>query len=202
MNMVLSEKQKRLWEIIKSYMEEKGVSPTYETLRIEYGVKSLASIASLIKKLVRKGFVQVIPGVHHGIRILKTSENQDLIKKPLIGMSAAGRPVLAEQNIEDQIEFSVNAVNAITDYFLKVKGDSMIGAGINDGDFAAGKENTQPNNGDIVVFMIDNESTIKRFYKEKDFIVLKAANENYPNIIINNTDYAAVVGKVVGVLKK
>ena len=199
----LSPRQRDLWEILKETMEEDRESPTYNQLAQKLNVKSLASVVSLLKALVRKGFIQIMPGVHRGIRLLKTDENSNLIKKYLIGTSAGGPPILAEQNIEDEIEFSAGAFNTIPDYFLKVKGDSMIGAGINDGDLVAVKQNIQPNNGDIVVFMVDNESTIKRYYKEEGFIVLKPANENYPNIVLKDTgDYSTVQGKIVGVFKK
>jgi len=182
MGELLTAKQKELWEIIKDFIKQNKVPPTYEQLRDALKVKSLATVAARLKMLVRKGFIQVMPGVARGIKLLKTSEDQVLIRKPLLGTSAAGPPVLAEENIEKEIEFDADAVNSIPDFFLKVKGDSMIGAGINDGNLIAVKQNVQPNNGDIVVYMVDNESTIKRFYQGKDCIILKATNDNYPNI--------------------
>jgi repressor LexA len=199
----LSPRQRELWEILKETMEKDGASPTYDNLAKKLNVKSLASVASLLKALVRKGFIQIMPGVHHGIRLLKTDENSNLIKRPLLGMSAAGAPILADEYIEDYIDFSVNAVTEIPDFFLRVRGDSMINIGIDNGDLVAVKKISQPDNGDVVVFLLNNESTIKRFYKENGTIILKAENEKYPNIVIKDTgDYSAVQGKIVGVFKK
>ena len=203
MSKKLTSRQKELWEELKKSMQspEDG-SPTYKKLAEKLGVTSLATISLHLQALARKGYIQIMRGAHCGIKLLKTNEDQTLIRKPLLGTSAAGMPILAEENIEEDIEFDANAVNSIPDFFLKVKGDSMIGVGINNGDLVAVKQNVQVKDGDIVVYLVDNESTIKRFYHGNDCIILKPANDNYPNIIIKDTgNYSAVVGKVVGVLK-
>ena len=199
----LTSKQEKLLDIINNHLKERGEAPTYKELSEKLGLKSVATIALHIKALARKGYIQSVAGVHRGIRILREYKDQGFFNVPVLGVTAGGPPILAEENIRSREQVSVNSVTAVPDFLLEVKGDSMIEAGINNGDLVAVKKDTAIQNGDIVVFLIDEESTVKRYYKERDCIILKPANQNYPNITIKDDGrYLAPVGKVVGVIKK
>jgi len=125
-----------------------------------------------------------------------------MIKIPLVGRVAAGAPILAEENIEEYLTFprSMIPANSERDIFaLRVTGDSMIDAKINDGDIAIIKKTSTAENGDIVVALIDDEATLKYFYKEKDHIRLEPANAKYKPIITKN---AIIIGKLIGLYRR
>jgi len=125
-----------------------------------------------------------------------------MIKIPLVGRVAAGAPILAEENIEEYLTFPRNMIpaNSERDIFaLRVTGDSMIDAKINDGDIAIIKKTSTAENGDIVVALIDDEATLKYFYKEKDHIRLEPANAKYKPIITKN---AIIIGKLIGLYRR
>jgi len=198
----LTERQKELLKVISDYYAENKKAPTYEEMKKKLNVKSLATIALHLKALQRKSYIQVVSG-HRGIRVLRVNENEDSIQIPILGSTAAGSPILVQEHIKGYEAVSSATVDYIPDFLLEVKGDSMIDAGINNGDLVAVKKGINIQDGDIVVFMIDDESTVKRFYKKDNCIVLKPENKNYPNIIIKNDGkYVSPVGKVVGVIKK
>jgi repressor LexA len=203
MSKYLTSQQEKLLELINDYLLEYGQAPTYKELSEKLDVRSLATIALHIKALARKGYIQVVPGAHRGIRVMRAHKDQDFFEVPVIGVTAGGPPILAEENVKNYEKLNASAFTGIPDFLLEVKGDSMIEAGINEGDLVAVKKDAKIENGDIVVFMVEDESTVKRFYREKDCVILKPANKNYPNIIIKDDGrYLAPVGKVVGVLKK
>ncbi|OIN95680.1 repressor LexA [Candidatus Desantisbacteria bacterium CG1_02_38_46] len=198
----LTVRQKEILKRINEYFSEHQIAPTYKELAERMKVNSLATIAKYIKVLVRKGFLQLLPG-HRGIIILRSSEDENLLKVPILGTTAGGPPILAQENIKGYETVSTGTFVYIPDFLLEVKGDSMLEAGINNGDLVAVKKGINIQNGDIVVFLVDEESTVKRFYREGGNIILKPANPNYPNIVIRDDGrYLSPIGKVVGVIKK
>jgi len=198
----LTARQKEVLEFINEYLSERQESPAYREIAEKIGVKSLATIALHVKALERKGFLQRVPGFR-GLNVLRASEDKDTIKIPIRGTTAGGSPLLAQENIQGYETVSPGSFGYTPDFLLAVKGDSMTEAGINNGDLVAIKRGINIQNGDIVVFMIEEESTVKRFYREGGSIILKPANSNYPNIVIKDDGkYLAPVGKVVGVIKK
>ena len=148
--------------------------------------------------------IPILSKLYQKIKVLiRAGDDEPFYNIPVVGTSPAGQLTFAVQDITKYEKISKMDLRPAPDFFLKVRGDSMIGAGINDGNLIAVKQNVQPNPGDIVVYMVNNESTIKRFYRGKDCIILKAANDDYEDIIIKNTgDFSAIVGKVVGILKE
>lgn len=198
----LTSRQKELLETINAYFSENQTAPTYKELAERLNLKSVATIALHLKALVRKGFIQILSG-YRGIRVLRDSENENLRKVPILGTTAGGPPILAQENIKGYETIADGTFADIPDFLLEVKGDSMFEAGINDGDKVGVRKDAAIHNGDIVVFLIDEESTVKRFYREGDNIILKPANSNYPNIVIKDDGrYLSPIGKVVGVIKK
>ena len=126
-------------------------------------------------------------------------EREDVIDIPVIGRVAAGTPILAEQNIEDTFPIPARFAASGTNYMLRVRGESMIEAGILDGDYILVKKQNTANNGEIVVALIDDEATVKTFYKEKDHIRLQPENSTMDPIIVPD---CKILGKVAGVFRK
>ena len=144
-------------------------------------LKSTSTVHGHLKRLEKKGLIYRDPTKPRALEIVELSnEEKELIDIPIVGKVTAGMPILATENIEDMFQIPINYVKHNNDLFiLKVTGDSMIEAGILDGDLAIIEQKNVATNGDIVVALIENEATIKRFFKENGFIRLQPENKNY-----------------------
>lgn len=152
------------------------------------------------KEIREKGLIYRDPTKPRALEIVELSnEEKELIDIPIVGKVTAGMPILATENIEDMFQIPINYVKHNNDLFiLKVTGDSMIEAGILDGDLAIIEQKNVATNGDIVVALIENEATIKRFFKENGFIRLQPENKNYEPIIVED---CSILGKLVGIYR-
>jgi repressor LexA len=197
----LTARQAQILELIRQYISETGYPPTRAEIAKELGFKSANAAEEHLKALARKGAIEMIPGTSRGIRLPELLD-QGL---PIVGRVAAGDPILAEENIEDRIDLPAGFFQPQADYLLRVRGDSMIDAGILDGDLLAVHKTQQATNGQIVVARIDQEVTVKRFQrtKKRNQILLLPENEAYNPIEVDLANQAfAIEGLSVGVIRQ
>ena len=186
MSDVLTEKQSAVLQFIEDYQLEHGSSPTLREMREFFGVSSDNSILKHLKALEEKGYIEK-DDTPRGIKLLSSVKERlqsNEFKLPLLGMVPAGGPVLTEEYIEDWLNVGEDAIYKYKDsYLLRVTGDSMIDAGIFDGDILVVCGALQAREGDIVVGLVDNQNTVKRYMKDsKGRVYLKPENVNYDNI--------------------
>ncbi len=204
----LTERQKIIYDFICKYSEIKGFPPSIREIAEKHKITPKGAYDHL-KALEKKGFIKTEKNKSRAIEILGNLRNyvsENFIKIPLVGNISAGNPILAQENIEEYITFpkimiSSNKTNISEReiFALRVHGDSMINANINDGDIAIIKKTNIANNGDIVVALIENEATLKYFYKDKNTIRLEPANPNYKPIVSKNV---TIIGKLIGLYKR
>lgn len=214
----LKEREQKILNYMKEEIRTKGYPPTVREICSALNIKSTSTAHKDIESLVRQGFLVKDPskpralmvvdpnsGRHDGeksaIADSASSVREDIIDIPVVGRVAAGTPILAEENIEDSFPIPARFASAGTNYMLRVKGESMIEAGIMDGDLILVQEAQTANNGEIVVAMIngfESEATVKTFYKEKDHIRLQPENSTMSPILVRDV---TILGKVKGVFR-
>lgn len=195
-------KEAEIFEFIKTFSRINGYSPSYREISAGVNIKSTNSVKKYVDRLVEKKLITKQDNKSRCMNYAQTREERknDVVSIPLIGRVAAGVPILAVENIEDEFVISKSVFGTNQELFmLKVAGDSMINIGIDDGDFVVVKKQNDAENGDIVVAYIDGYATVKNFYKEGSFIKLVPQNELYKPIV---TTDCKVLGKVVGCIKK
>jgi repressor LexA len=197
----LTKRQKEIFDYIKRYLRKHGYPPTVREIGKALGLHSPSTVHAHLAKLEALGLLRRDPSKPRAIELMV-----DRVKRavnpgtPLVGNVAAGAPILAEENIEDYLQVpSVIGGEDDDDYVLRVRGDSMTGAGILEGDYVVVRPAETARNGEIVVALIEDEATVKRYFKEKDGVRLQAENPDY--VPIRSRD-AKVLGKVVGVFRK
>jgi len=200
---MITKRQKELFDFIKKTVQDKGIPPTISEMARGLRVASKNAIAKLLAALEGEGLIKR-DGTARGIRIQDEFGNEvqaGLIAVPLVGTVPAGSPILAEQNIEEWINLPNTLVRSRKDVFLlQVRGDSMIGAGILEGDLVIVKPVREARNNDIVVALLHDEATVKRFIQVNGRRYLKPENPKYQNIYPD--DEWTVQGKVVGVIRQ
>lgn len=196
-----STKQVEVYEFIKNQIKEKGYPPSVREICAAVGLKSTSTVHGHLERLEKKGLIRRDPTKPRTIEVVENSLNRkEMINVPILGTITAGLPILAVENIEDTFPLPVNYIKSNKDLFiLKVSGESMIEAGILDGDFSIIEKSNSANNGEIVVALIDNEATLKRFFKEKDHIRLQPENKNMSPIIVPECQ---VIGRLVGIYRQ
>lgn len=181
----LTEKQEAVLKFIEQYQMSFGKSPTLREMREHFNVNSDNSILKHLKALEDKGLIEK-DDTPRGIKLLnsiKAKLESDVVKLPVLGFIPAGGPVLSEEYVERFMDVGHDLAKNAEDYFiLTVTGNSMIDAGIFEGDLVIVDIKSQPKNGDIVVALVDNSNTLKRFIKEGNNIYLKAENKSYKDI--------------------
>jgi len=203
---MLTKKQSKLYNFLKDKIKKTNVSPSFEEMKIAMGLKSKSGIQRLINGLIERGFIEKKDNKKRAINIVNNSvskKNNDLvISLPLLGSIAAGNPVEAIENSDENIQIPLHLISANKkNYVLKVEGDSMVNKGIVDGDKAIIEYCNDAENGDIVVALInDNEVTLKKLKKNKDKIYLIPANDNY-KIQSFNSDEIKIQGKLKGIIR-
>lgn len=194
------EKQSEIYEFLKAFTENKGYPPSVREICEAVNLRSTSTVHGHLKKLECKGLIRRDPTKPRALEILGINNNRkEMINVPIIGKITAGQPILATENIEDTFPIPIDYIKHNNEVFmLKVTGNSMINAGINDGDYAIIEKRQTANNGEIVVALIENEATIKTFYKEKDHIRLQPENNTLEPIIV---DDCIILGKLVGLFR-
>lgn len=200
-NAPLSEKEQAVFKFIKKHIDKNGYSPTYRQIQEGLGYQSIGAVQRFLKQLSTKGYIQVGEGQRRGISLLE-EENAEGTRLPLLGKVAAGAPIEAVETTEF-IDVAKSMVKPGHQFFaLQVKGDSMIDDHIADGDYVIIKKQKNANEGEIIVALIDNEATLKRFRKRKDVIELHPANKNYQPIKVRENSNFEILGVLTGVIRK
>lgn len=185
----ITEKQNAIFEYIKETLSTRGMAPTVREIGKAVGLTSTSSVQYNLDALEAAGYIKRDPNLKRTIKICGSAENIAII--PLVGTVTAGLPILATQQIEEYI--AVSGVSGNSLFALHIKGDSMINAGIYDGDIVVVEQTPVAENGEIVVALIDEEATVKRFFKENGHFRLQPENDKYEPIIVEE---CAVLGRV------
>ena len=210
----LTDRQKAVLDFISRQIEKRGYPPTLREIGEHMGIRSTNGVNDHLKALEKKGYLEredlksralrpISPLSSHHIE--RSAMSGQMVDVPILGRVAAGEPILAVEDAEDSVKVDRFFLGANREVFaLKVKGDSMIEAGIYDGDFIFVKKQLTAHKGDIVVAMIENEATVKYFHPEGDQIVFKPANHRLQPIVVRKRDFKSVnlIGLVVGVYRK
>ena len=200
----LTQKQIEILLYIKSEVQRQGYPPSVRDICKGVDLKSTSTVHSHLEKLESKGYIRKDPTKPRAIEILDKNDDFLLVSKktvdvPIVGRVTAGAPILAVENIEDTYPIPVEFVKDYDVFMLKVQGESMIDAGILDGDLVLVKEQKFALNGDIVVALLGEEATVKRFFKEKDKVRLQPENQFMEPIY--STD-VSILGKVIGLFRR
>lgn len=196
----LSPRQKQILDFIRAEVAKKGYPPSVREVGEAVGLSSSSTVHGHLGKLEKKGYIRRDPTKPRAIELLdRTGIQKDIVNVPIIGRVTAGAPILAVENIEDFFPMPRDFANYEEVFMLKVRGNSMIDAGILDGDFVVVRQQAHANDGDIVVALLEDEATVKRFFRESDHIRLQPENASMQPI---RTADVQVLGKVVGVFRK
>ncbi|ACL69899.1 transcriptional repressor LexA [Halothermothrix orenii] len=203
----LTERQKDILRFIQEEIKEKGYPPSVREIGKAVGLKSPASVHSHLKSLEKFNYIRRDPSKPRAIEVLYGDEdkiNKEMLHIPIVGQVTAGQPILAQENIEDYFPVPTDYVRTSDKelFMLKIKGNSMINAGIYDGDYVIAQKQDNAENGDIIIALIDNEATVKRYYKERDHIRLQPENPDMDPIYVNFNTYFKVLGKIIGLYRQ
>jgi repressor LexA len=197
----LTARQKEIYDFLLKSIREKGFAPSIHEIGRQFKITSTNGVSDHLKALEKKGYVRRVG--KRALEVVNAFGNSALTATrdiPVLGRVPAGKPFLSEENIEGLIAIPEDMASEKT-FALQVRGDSMIGAGIMDGDRVIVKQQATANNGDIVCAVIEGEATLKRFFKKDGTITLKAENENYAPIKLSAGEFR-IAGRVIGLLRK
>jgi repressor LexA len=208
----LTERQEEILNFIQQFLQENGYPPTLREIGKRFDISSTFGVKRHLDALTKKGYLNILSNASRGITITKDefeaptsisfNETNNVNQIPIIGRVAAGSPIMAEENIEGTIGIDSTFLKKDADSFaLKVKGDSMIEAGIFEGDLVIISPKAITANGDIIVARIEDEVTVKVYENKNQQIRLIPQNNNYDPIVIKNKNEFSIVGKVTGVLR-
>ena len=198
----LNKREREILQFIKSETSRKGYPPSVREIGMAVGLKSSSTVHGYLNSLEEKGYIRRLPSKPRAIEILDNNSislKKEMVNIPLVGRITAGGPILAQESIEDVFPLPYDLVRADDTFMLSVTGDSMVGAGILEGDMVIVKKQNYANNGDIVVALLEDEATVKTFYKEEDYIRLQPENEYMEPII---TSDVVILGKVIGLIRR
>jgi len=197
----LTDRQKAIYDFLLKTIREKGFAPSIPEIGKQFRIASTNGVSDHLKALEKKGYIRRVGkrAIEVANALGKTVLNATR-EVPLLGRVPAGKPFLSEENTEGFLAIPVD-MGSGKQFALQVKGDSMIGAGIMDGDRVIIKQQGTAENGEIVCAVIDGEATLKRFYKKEGVVMLKAENEKYSPITVSEGEFR-IAGKVIGLLRK
>ena len=210
----LNKREKAILKFIEKKIKEDGYPPSVREIGKAVGLSSTATVHGYLAKLREKGYIKKEDKKGRTLKLLKGGNGEpinnsnigknfysqkELIEVPLVGKITAGMPILAVENVTDTFPIPIDFVGNSDCFMLTVRGESMIEAGILDGDYILVRKQQDATNGEIVVALIEDEATVKTFYKEKDHIRLQPENQTMDPIIVPD---CAILGKVVGVFRK
>ncbi len=195
----LTKKQAEIRDFIVEYSEENGYAPSLSEIKDKFGVSTISTIHEHIANLIEKGIIKKVKGVARSLELVALNAKQEFMSVPLVGVIAAGEPIEAIEVPDEAVEIARDKRFQDGDlYALRVRGNSMIGDGIFDGDFAIIKKQNWADNGDTAVAIIDdNEATLKRYYKEKGRIRLQPANPTFEPIYRKDVEIRGIVIKII-----
>ena len=208
----LGKRDKAILKYIEKEIKENGYPPSVREIGKAVGLSSTATVHGYLAKLEQKGYIKKESQKGRTLRLLKNDEpyeqmkmskdfysGKEMVNVPVVGKITAGAPILAVENVTDTFPIPIDFVGNSESFMLVVRGESMIEAGILNGDYILVKKQNPANNGEIVVALIDDEATVKTFYKEKDHIRLQPENSTMEPIIVPD---CKILGKVAGVFRK
>lgn len=204
----LTPRQQAILDFIKDAVAKRGYPPSVREIGEGVGLRSSSTVHAHLLKIEEKGYIRRDPAKPRAIEIIASDpppslpsqiQPAEMISVPVLGRVAAGQPILAEENIDDYLNIPVDfAKKGASQFCLRVKGDSMIDAGILDGDTVLVRQQNSAENGEIIVAMLDEEATVKRFYRLQDKVKLQPENPRYEPIYSREV---AILGKVVAVFR-
>ena len=195
----LTRRQKEVLEYLRSYIHQNGYAPCVRDICSALDLKSTSTAHAHLTKLEKKGYITRDPAKPRTIMVTgDRSATERLVSVPVVGKVAAGIPITAVENIEEYISLPYSLLGSDEVFILNVSGDSMMNAGILDHDKIIAQRQDYAQNGDIVVALLDDEATVKRFFVEDGRVRLQPENDNFTPIYSRNVD---VLGKVIGVLR-
>ena len=209
----LSEREKTIMRAIIDAVESRGIPPSVRDICAATGLRSSSTVHKYLNRLAEAGYIFRDTTASRGISILRDENGADysylrneeeedafeeMLNLPVVGNVAAGEPIFADENIEDKIAYPARFVRRDGSFMLRIRGESMIGVGINDGDYIVVEPEQVAENGDVVVALIGDEATCKTFYREKNMVRLQPENDEMEPIYVENP---MIIGKVVGVMR-
>lgn len=200
----ISDKQLKILDFIKSELSAKGYPPSVREICEAVGLRSTSTVHGHLEKLEKSGYIRRDSTKPRAIEVINHNPyftHKEMIDLPIVGKVTAGKPILAVENIEDTFPLPIDFVNLDNEksFILSIEGESMINAGILDGDYVVVRQQSTAENGDIVVALLEEEATVKKFYKEKDHFRLQPENSFMDPILVKEV---IILGKVVGVFRK
>jgi len=198
----LTKRQREILTYVMSNMQQRGYPPSVREIGTALGLTSSSTVHSHLTALEKKGFIHRDPSKPRAIEILKDGASQPpkrVVNVPVLGRIAAGQPLLAEENVEDVFPLPRDLIREDAAFILRVRGDSMIEAGILDGDYLVIRQQATANNGEIVAALMGEEATVKRFYRERDHIRLQPENRTMQPILTRD---ATILGRVVALIRR
>lgn len=207
MKKILTKRQQDILDFIESFLQQHGYPPTLREIGNAFGISSTNGVRVNLAALEKKKYIIRQPWLSRGIELIYAPKTQhvegDVGYVPIIGKVAAGEPIFAAENIEGMLAIDDSFLPTKKVFALKVKGDSMVGSGILDGDYVLARRQHNAEAGDIVVFIIGDEITVKTFETKGDKVLLIPSNESYETRIIKkNSSDLQIAGKVIGLLRK
>ena len=199
----LTPRQRQILNFIKQEVQEKNYPPSVREIGNEVGLSSSSTVHSHLNTLEKKGLIRRDPTKPRAIEILDheqppSHQHADVVRIPVLGQVAAGSPVLAEENIEDYFPVPASLVKGDKVFMLRIRGDSMQDVGIYPDDYVIVRQQSTALDNDIVVALLEDEATVKRFKKKQDHVVLIPENEMYKPIIVRDVK---ILGKVIGLFR-
>lgn len=199
----ISDKQREILEYMKEQILAKGYPPSVREICTAVGLKSTSSVHSHLETLEKNGYIRRDPTKPRAIEIVDDSfqniSRREMVNIPMLGKVAAGQPLLADDNINGYFPLPVEYVHNKQTFMLTVQGESMINAGIFDGDLIIVEQTAVARNGDIVVALIEDSATVKTFYKERNYIRLQPENDSMDPIIVQD---CMIMGRVIGLYRQ
>lgn len=197
----LSRREREILDCIKTSIHEQGYPPSVREIGKLVGLRSSSTVHGYLNSLEEKGYIRRNPSTPRAIEITDGSNafEKEMVNVPLVGRITAGTPILAQEVVEDVFPLPLDLIQSEDTFMLNVTGESMINAGILDGDKLIVRQQSYANNGDIVVALLEEEATVKTFYKEAQHIRLQPENDYMEPIICDNV---VILGKVIGLIRQ
>jgi repressor LexA len=200
----LTKIERRIYNYLVDYLKENTYQPSIREIGKRFGIKSTKTVSEHLQALADKGHIERDASRSRGVRIVGMNLFPSVLSVPLYGKIAAGTPALMRDNVRDSFEMDRKLVTSADGFLLEVKGDSMVNAGIDDGDLVVVEPvaDDEVRNGEIVAARIDGESAIKRYFANDGKIILEPANPDYPPLLVHEHDDFTVLGRVTGLFRK
>ncbi len=205
----LTDRQQLVYDFITDYFEAQGMPPTVREIAEGLGFKRPNSVQEHLRLIQKKGYVELRKGIARGIFPLTPVEEPEVFQRevnvqqiPLLGSVAAGQPITADDNIQNTIAVDAELFGGQDLFTFQVSGDSMVEAGIHNGDFVIVHKQETAYDGEKVVAFINGDTTLKTYYNKKDHVILHPENQHYEDIVVDEYSNFSIAGKMVGLIRR